>query len=217
MKTRYLLIGAALAALSTPALAATNILPGSGDTVVGSSIHDGFDASVAAGNLINGTSNSAYGANGDPRWVFADGTDADETLTVDLGVDRNVFSAGFAYNGQDRIPTSFSVLTSTDGVNFTLVAGPSLFTPADYGLAGIYTTEYSFTPTSAKYVEIDFGSNSIGGFGGGGGAGNGAGIYQLYVDVVPEPATWAMLMVGFGGIGAVLRSGRRRLVRASAA
>ncbi|MDB5428468.1 MAG: hypothetical protein JWP23_3586 [Phenylobacterium sp.] len=28
--------------------------------------------------------------------------------------------------------------------------------------------------------------------------------------VVPEPATWAMMVIGFGGLGAVLRSKRRR-------
>ena len=59
MKMRCLLVGIALAALSGPAMAG-NILPGSGDTVVGSSIHAGFDPVVAAGNLINGTSNPAY-------------------------------------------------------------------------------------------------------------------------------------------------------------
>ena len=35
------------------------------------------------------------------------------------------------------------------------------------------------------------------------------------VTSVPEPATWAMMMLGFGGLGAAMRS-RRRLVRATA-
>lgn len=204
MKIRYLLIGAAVAAFSGPAMAGINILPGSGDTVTGSSIHSGFDSTIAAGNLINGTFNAAY-YNSDPRWVFADGSSAEETLVVDLGSDRSVDYAGFVYNGQDRIPTSFEVLTSTDGIHFTTVAGPSATTY--YGLPGLYDTEYSFVPTHARYVEYDFGANSIGTGcpGCGGGLGQGAGIYSLDIQAVPEPATWAMLILGVAMIGFAAR------------
>ncbi len=37
----------------------------------------------------------------------------------------------------------------------------------------------------------------------------------LNLPAVPEPATWAMLVVGFGGIGGVLRASRRRQVVAA--
>jgi len=206
MKMRCLLVGIALAALSGPAMAG-NILPGSGDTVVGSSIHAGFDPVVAAGNLINGTSNPAY-FNSDPRWVFADGSSSEETLVVNLGSSQSVDAAGFAYNGQDRIQTSFSVLTSTDDATFKLIAGPFPTTAADYGLPGIYTTESFFAPTSAQYVEFDFGTDSIGGFGGGGGVGQGAGIYQLFVQdahAVPEPLTLSLFGAGLAGAAALRR------------
>jgi hypothetical protein len=198
MKTRYFLICLTTAAFSGPAIAGGNILPGSGDTVTGSSIHAGFDATAAAGNLINGTQNLTF-FNGDTRWVFADGSSADQTLTVDLGSLHSVDSADFSYNGVDRFPLSFEVLTSTDGVSFNVVAGPS---PVDFGTDGILTTESSFAATSAKYVEFDFGQFSgidpaNGGLGGG--PGQGAGIYQLSVGV-PEPATWAMMGIGFAGL-----------------
>jgi hypothetical protein len=205
---RYLLIGVAIAALSGSAIAATNILPGSGDTVTGSSIHSGFDPAIAGANLINGTSNAAY-SNGDPRWVFADGSSADQTLIVDLGSDKSVDYAGFVYSGQDRVPTSFEVLTSTNGISFTSVAGPGA---VPYGLPGLYDTAYSFAPVSAQYVEYDFGSNSYttGCPGCGGGVGEGAGIVSLDIQAVPEPATWAMMLLGVGMIGGGLRMARRK-------
>ena len=35
-------------------------------------------------------------------------------------------------------------------------------------------------------------------------------VTQETIGTVPEPATWAMLVLGFGGIGAMLRLARRR-------
>lgn len=54
--------------------------------------------------------------------------------------------------------------------------------------------------------------------------GNSAGAYALlsdngqsqgFVIGVPEPATWMMMIMGFGAIGVMLRSSRRRLVTAA--
>jgi F5/8 type C domain/PEP-CTERM motif len=200
MKMYSLLICVATSALSSSAMAGTNILPGSGDTVTGSSIHAGFDATIAAGNLINGTTNQTAG-DGDTRWVFADGSSADQTLTVDLGSLHSVDSADFSYSGVDRFPLTFEILTSTDGINFTVVGGPNPVT--DVGTNATLTTEFSFAPTSAKFVEFDFGQFSgidpaNGGVGGG--PDQGAGINQLSVEAVPEPATWAMMGIGFAAL-----------------
>jgi hypothetical protein len=209
MKLSYLLVGIVLAALSGPAFATpVNILPGSGASVTGSSLYPGFDSTIAAGNLINGTSTAAY-FNGDPRWVFADGRSSVQTLIVDLGSSKTFNSVGFSYSGIDRIPTSLSVLTSTDGITFNLLAGPSPTTPADYGLPIIYTRGLSFASTSAQFVEFDFGADSFGGLCPqcGGGSGQGAGIVQLFVntEAVPEPMTLSLFGAGFAGIAALRR------------
>ena len=39
-------------------------------------------------------------------------------------------------------------------------------------------------------------------------------IGQVSVGAVPEPATWAMMLMGFGGLGAAMRSSRRRMALA---
>jgi hypothetical protein len=200
MKTHCLLICVAIPALSGSAMAGTNILPGSGDTVTGSSIHAGFDVTAAAGNLINGTTNQTA-PDGDTRWVFADNSTADQTLTVDLGSLHSVDSADFSYSGVDRFPLTFEILTSTDGVNFTAVAAASPVT--DVGTNATLTTEFSFARTSAMFVEFNFGQFSgidpTNG-GAGGGINQGAGINQLSVEAVPEPATWAMMGIGFAAL-----------------
>lgn len=44
----------------------------------------------------------------------------------------------------------------------------------------------------------------------GGDAADGAGLKLSLSSAVPEPATWAMMIAGFGLAGAALRSARRR-------
>jgi hypothetical protein len=41
--------------------------------------------------------------------------------------------------------------------------------------------------------------------------------YDRFAGVVPEPATWAMMLLGFFGLGAVLRSSRRQQLLGAAA
>ena len=49
----------------------------------------------------------------------------------------------------------------------------------------------------------------------GGAGGNDFGIDNISVAAVPEPASWLMMIMGFGGLGAVLRSNRRRAIAAA--
>ena len=39
--------------------------------------------------------------------------------------------------------------------------------------------------------------------------------FQILSGAVPEPSTWAMMMVGFGGLGAAMRSRRKMVVAAA--
>ena len=42
-----------------------------------------------------------------------------------------------------------------------------------------------------------------------------AGFFTVTITAVPEPATWALMLMGFGGLGAVLRSRRNGAVLAA--
>jgi len=42
------------------------------------------------------------------------------------------------------------------------------------------------------------------------------GTVSMITSAVPEPSTWAMMIVGFGGVGSMLRANRRRLVPVAA-
>jgi opacity protein-like surface antigen len=41
-------------------------------------------------------------------------------------------------------------------------------------------------------------------------------LFGYRVDSVPEPATWAIMLIGFGGLGAALRMNRRRTAAVAA-
>lgn len=63
-----------------------------------------------------------------------------------------------------------------------------------YGSAGELFSRISFDATTGVYAsirQVDFGGVTAG--------------------VVPEPATWAMMILGFGAVGFTLRASRRRL------
>jgi hypothetical protein len=44
----------------------------------------------------------------------------------------------------------------------------------------------------------------------------GAGAGAIELGAVPEPATWAMMLAGFGGLGVMMRRARRKLATATA-
>ena len=85
------------------------------------------------------------------------------------------------------VPSCTFCLVANGSNKFIITAGDSV--------AGISTLEYHFDPAiqQAKQFRV-----------------LGVG------PVIPEPATWAMMIMGFGGIGAMLRHRRHRLAAASA-
>lgn len=69
-----------------------------------------------------------------------------------------------------------------------------------------YSLEFSVPITSAEgaelYVDVDYYAVKLN---------------RLTVSAIPEPATWAMMIFGFGGVGAMLRADRRKFAPALSA
>jgi hypothetical protein len=228
---------AAIAVLPSAASASTNLLVNgsfetgnfSGWTLSGPA-NDGYPATVIKYNNPVPYPNGAFGeaiptANAatlspDPAGNFAAYFVSDasnqtlsQTTYLTVGTYNIGFSAYVPFNGQanpvnayfaatvggDPI-VSFLVGSETAGnwVNYTGVA--------DITTAGNYQTAFTFqTPASdpgvgqgeAKDVVIDQ-------------------VYLTATSAVPEPATWAMFLLGFGSIGFMMRGARRKGAAASA-
>lgn len=113
----------------------------------------------------------------------------EDDLDLTTGLDHGTFTWTFA-NGDMLSGLMFEDDTTVD---FSTNTGP-------------FTQSLTFTGGTGKFTGAtgaSFGEGSLGPTGY-----SIAGDGTLKVPGVPEPATWAMILVGFGGLGAVLR--RRR-------
>jgi hypothetical protein len=157
------------------------------------------------------------------NWLIASFKSAQSSIRVFPNIDH----PGSAYDGYQ-----YSIEGSNDGVNWTPLfdtisvngAGEP-FTLGTYtgtaptwvdnvltngvGPAGTvgYIADFSF---AGAYKEFAFGTSTF--------AGPLNSEQELSgVAAVPEPATWAMMLVGFGGLGAAMRASRRKPLGAAAA
>jgi hypothetical protein len=139
--------------------------------------------------------------NGDTRYFFAGGAGSTQTIEIELGSTYTLDSFAGAFGGSDRTPAGpFGVEVSTDGTTFTPVTG----TLGGSGPSGEYTLTAA-TPVRALYVLYNFGPPSPQY------AYGGSGISQVfaYASPTPEPATWALFVLGAGGAGLMMRRARK--------
>jgi hypothetical protein len=101
-------------------------------------------------------------------------------------------------------PTLIAGWVVIEGLGLDLFDTADLYEPFSADLDGSnngYVTGYFYLTDATRYIHGNFGSTGhlSWAISGGGGA-----------TSAPEPATWAMMLLGFGGMGAVLR--RRRAI-----
>lgn len=113
-------------------------------------------------------------------------------------------------------PTGFNMVTAT--ISSILIPSNTPFT--DINLFDVYLNDVLFTPMSTGdwesqtlFPEIalrDTNTLTINGWSGGGGTITGS--FAFSAGAIPEPATWGLMILGFGAVGVALR--RRQKVSA---
>jgi hypothetical protein len=148
---------------------------------------------------------------------------------VDLGVGLYAlsslpgFSVQFTFGSEIFATSDIATPISEVAVSITQVGSQERLvftengTPADGGpfggaldLVNAAADDLSFAPSSiGGNLYQESGVNQY--------LGNYLALSQAPTTGVPEPATWAMMLLGFGGLGALMRGARRKLAGAAAA
>ena len=199
------------ASLSTPALASTvgnsAVNRGFADSSPGLTfiLDQGFGA--AAGQLSS--FNFFAGRAGDVTPLLFNRVDANGTITFTLlgiGTTRNVGTGAYTFD--------FGLTQGTDLASTNAYFG---FRTANVGVVS-YGYQSSTLPGAFAVQNTSSGVGTSFTFGPNGASDNGYGLnYRGYsinatTAPVPEPATWAMMMLGLGGMGYAMR--RKSKVRA---
>jgi hypothetical protein len=115
----------------------------------------------------------------------------DPVTAITGTINGSMITALNTFNGGDNLlfPTGTTFL-STHGISFVTAAGQNI---------NIFSFFPQGTPPSGNaYGEL---SSNPSGFG----------VGTFTISAVPEPATWAMMLLGFAGLGFAFRQSRRKV------
>jgi len=160
--------------------------PGPGEIV--SKDYYGF----AAGDLVTLSFDISGNQRTDEANNFYGVFNFDGATTIDNYSIGGAFGSQVIFPG-DLVTSYISTSGSTTGVN-----------------QPFETYSISFTAAQAGSVQVGIGSTEASN------VGPLLDNVSLSIGAVPEPASWAMMLVGFGGLGATLRTSRRKAVSATA-
>ena len=163
-----------------------------------------FSNVVAAGLLAAAISTSASAATfydrvdapGVGRWLVTYQFDQAGSLTVEPWemFNANVYDASgdYVFGYDNDIDLAHKVFTNTDSISFVLrVNNPGNW----YGWGGGQVERYEYYAWANTYGEF---TNPVK-----------WSVTTDYLGAVPEPATWAMMIIGFGAVGSTVRKRRR--------
>jgi hypothetical protein len=202
------LVGATALALGSGADAAitlTGNVPGlnpySGPTPT-YTFDPGSQPLVTGGGFVSGTNGILYAQPfGTSGFYYAVGPSTSTTGTIDLSSFGDITDISFIWGSVDSYNT-LEFLDSSMNVLQTFV-GNDIFDPANGDRTDPNTNPFvTFMLTGSDignfaYLRLNSTSNSFE-------------IDNLVVGPIPEPGTWALMLIGFAGIGLAMRRDRKR-------
>ncbi len=186
MKAIFALAAAAL--LATPALAVNNSFE-TGDTS-GWNVGGGFAATSYGVFTPTNGSYLAVATGGFGVGVYAN---LSQTFVVSAG---GTITGDFGFQANDYFPYNDDGFVAVNGNNLLAYSVASV---GNYGNSGWQS--FSFTAPTTGYYTLSFGAanqfdNSFN---------SGVVLDNVVVNGVPDAATWAMMIAGFGLVGAAMR------------
>jgi hypothetical protein len=199
----------------------------------------GFAATGAQAGIVNGNFESVTGTSPD-GWSISPGTEIQDLTGADYipccGTTGTAAELAnhFASFGPGNVPNistlSQSIATTTNAQYTLSFDAGALGSGSEDIIAAVYDgatliQSLTLTTTANNNLDTTFSAQSLS-FTATGAAtnvvfsavGDGINIDPVIDNVsvagVPEPASWAMMLVGFGGLGAAMRSARRKTVTA---
>lgn len=160
-------------------------------------------------NLVNGSGLTGSLHNGEFENKWLSNAEPAPTLTFDLGSvyalwNTVIWNYGGGCCGTERNVNSFTILFSTDDITYTSFGTFSLTNST----MDSFTADTISLTGNARYVRFNVLSNQ--------GDPDYTGLSEvqfnsLIAGAVPESSTWAMMIAGFGLVGAAARRRRHRV------
>jgi hypothetical protein len=162
----------------------------------------GFEVGTPPGNLYaqpygTGAGTGLYGGDG---YYYSVGPSTSYPGIIDLTSYGDINSLSFIWGSVDSYNTLY-ILDSSMNVLYKIV-GNNIFDPANGDRTSPNTNPlvtFNFTGDAVgnvSYLELNSTVNAFE-------------MDNLAINPVPEPATWALMLLGFGGIGMALRRRRK--------
>ena len=204
---RYLIAAAALG-LSFPAQAATTVFTETFDTYAPNQTPWNGSGVWTTGNSVDLVQSGSFAltcVGGTGNCVDLTGSSPGGLSTI-LNLAAGLYSLTFQFTGNqlDGNPTAQDI-RPVSSFNVTFNGVTNTITPLSNSGAVFQTFTSTYQVLTGGPVTLAFAQNA------GGDQFRGSIIDSIVVTAVPEPATWALMILGFGIVGSALRRRRRQV------